>query len=96
MAVADITVANLIEYIHEDPDNSTLSGQVDMLRTAAIAYIRSYTNQTIDYINEHDEFDPVLMVLVADMYDTRSYRVDNDEVNPFVQSILDMHRIGLL
>ena len=73
MAVADITVAKLLDYIHEDPDDTTLSGQVGMLRTAAIAYIRSYTNQDDDYLNEHDEFDPVVYVLVADMYDTRSY-----------------------
>lgn len=96
MAVADITVAKLLDYIHEDPDDTTLSGQVGMLRTAAIAYIRSYTNQDDDYLNEHDEFDPVVYVLVADMYDTRSYCVDNDKVNPFIQSVLDMHRIGIV
>lgn len=36
------------------------------------------------------------MVLVADMYDNRSLIVDSDKQNPFVISVLDMHRVNLI
>ena len=66
------------------------------MRSAAGSFIKGYTGQDDEYIEQHEEFAPGLMALVADMYDTRSYHVDSDRLNPFVQSVLDMHRVNLI
>ena len=66
------------------------------MKKAAVGYIMAYTGQSAEYLDEHDEFDAVLMVLVADMYDNRSLIVDSDKQNPFVMSVLDMHRVNLI
>lgn len=94
--ISEITVDQLIDYIREDNPDESVKKQVSIMRAAAISYMIGYTGQTADYLDEHDEFDAVLMVLVADMYDNRSLIVDNDKQNPFVISVLDMHRVNLL
>lgn len=94
--ISEITVDQLIDYIREDNPDESVKKQVSIMRAAAISYMIGYTGQTADYLDEHDEFDAVLMVLVADMYDNRSLIVDNDKQNPFVMSVLDMHRVNLL
>ena len=96
MRISEVTPNVIADYIHEDSNDATVIVQLNMMRSAAIAFMRSYTGQNSEYIDEHEEFTPVLLALVADMYDTRSYRVDNDKINPFAESVLDMHRINLL
>lgn len=94
--LSDVTVDQLVDYIREDNPDESVKKQVSIMRAAAISYMTGYTGQTVEYLDEHDEFDAVLMVLVADMYDNRSLIVDNDKQNPFVMSVLDMHRVNLL
>lgn len=96
MKISEVTVNDLLDYLREDSTDEAALGQVQLMKAAATAYMRSYTGQTDEYIDEHEEFIPVLFALVADMYDTRSYRVDSDKENPFVKSVLDMHRINLI
>lgn len=94
--ISEITVDQLVDYIREDNPDESVKKQLSIMRAAAISYMIGYTGQTAEYLDEHDEFDAVLMVLVADMYDNRSLIVDNDKQNPFVMSVLDMHRVNLL
>lgn len=94
--ISGITVDQLVDYIREDNPDESVKKQISIMRAAAISYMTGYTGQTAEYLDEHDEFDAVLMVLVADMYDNRSLIVDNDKQNPFVMSVLDMHRVNLL
>ena len=96
MRISDVTSAVIADYIREDSSDDAVRREAEMMRSAAVSFIQSYTGQSYEYIDEHEEFAPVLLALVADMYDTRSYRVDNDKINPFVSSVLDMHRINLL
>lgn len=94
--VSDITVPMLLDYIREDASDPAVCSQVKLMQQAAVSFIRNYTGQNMQYIDRYEEFAPVVLVLVADMYDTRAYHVDNDKLNPFVQSVLDMHRVNLL
>ena len=89
--VSVITTAELLDYVREDNPDETAVNQIELMRKAAIGYMTSYTGQTAEYLDEHEEFDAVLMVLVADMYDNRSLTVDSDRQNPFVMSVIDMH-----
>ena len=94
--VSVITTAELLDYVREDNPDETAVNQIELMRKAAIGYMTSYTGQTVEYLDEHEGFDAVLMVLVADMYDNRSLTVDSDKQNLFVMSVLDMHRVNLL
>lgn len=94
--VSVITTAELLDYVREDNPDETAVNQIELMRKAAIGYMTGYTGQSAEYLDEHEEFDAVLMVLVADMYDNRSLTVDSDRQNPFVMSVLDMHRVNLL
>ena len=47
-------------------------------------------------LDAYDEFFIVVLILCQDMYDNRTYVVDNDKVNVVVKSILDMHCTNLL
>lgn len=94
--VSMITAAELLDYVREDNPDGVAVWQIEQMKTAAVGYIMAYTGQSAEYLDEHDEFDAVLMVLVADMYDNRSLIVDSDKQNPFVMSVLDMHRVNLI
>ena len=94
--VSMITAAELLDYVREDNPDEVAVGQIEQMKKAAVGYIMAYTGQSAEYLDEHDEFDAVLMVLVADMYDNRSLIVDSDKQNPFVMSVLDMHRVTLI
>ncbi len=96
MKISEVTVFDLLGYLREDVSDEETIRRVELMHDAALAFMRSYTGQTQEYIEEHEEFVPVLLVLVADMYDTRSYRVDNDKLNPFAVSVLEMHRVNFL
>jgi hypothetical protein len=47
-------------------------------------------------LDAFEEFYIVVMVLCQDMYDNRTYYVDNQNLNKVVQTILDMHCRNLL
>lgn len=94
--VSMITAAELLDYVREDNPDEVAVGQIAQMKKAAVGFIMRYTGQNAEYLDEHDEFDAVLMALVADMYDNRSLIVDSDKQNPFVMSVLDMHRVNLI
>ena len=96
MTVSQVSVNELLIYLREDLSDTSAVELVNVMRSAAVSFIKSYTGQDDEYIEQHDEFAPVLMALVADMYDTRSYHVDSDRLDPFVQSVLDMDRVNLI
>lgn len=95
MKISEVTEQMLAEYLRlDDPANppETLAP----IKKAAVEYMKSYTGMTDEELDEHEEFYPVLMVLVQDMYDNRALMVNNTNVNRVVESILGMHRKNLL
>lgn len=94
MRVSEITDAEIAEQLRFDEDD--FPSNLGAMRTAAVEYMKSYTGMTTEEIDSHEEFYPVFMVLVQDMYDNRSLYVNNANVNKVVDSILGMHRKNLL
>ena len=94
MRISKITTEDITEYLRLDEGEEPTC--IEELRKAAIEYIKSYTGMTKEEIDLHEEFYPVFMVLVQDMYDNRSVYVNNANVNKVVESILGMHRKNLL
>lgn len=77
---------------------------IDMLKDAAISYIKSHTG--IDGVEEDDEngrklddypdLTYALLALVSEMYDNRQLTVSSDKVSPTVTAILSMHDFNLI
>lgn len=95
MKISEVTTGQIAEYLRLD-DSSEPPEELEAIRTAAVEYIKSYTGMSNEELDEHEEFYVVLMVLAQDMYDNRTFAVNNTNVNYVVDSILGMHRKNLL
>lgn len=95
MKISEITEIHIAEYLRlDEPDNPPEC--LTPMKTAAVEYMKSYTGMSTDELDEHEEFYPVLMVLVQDMYDNRVLYPDKNNLNKVVDTILGMHRKNLL
>lgn len=95
-AISEITANDLAEYLRlPDPDATDLA-TLSTLLVAAKTYVKQYTGRTDADLDGLQDMIPVVLVLVQDMWDTRSYNVDNSKVNAVVDSILGMHSVNLL
>lgn len=94
MRVSNISVKDIKEYarVYHNEEDSLFS----MILIACKHYIKSYTGQTFEAMDEKEDLSIALMVLSSEMYENRVYTVQDDKVNPVVKSILDMHSINLL
>ncbi len=96
MRATELTANELLDYCREDDQSPQNIIFITQLKNAALAFIRGYTGQTNEYIDEHDDFVPVVYTLVADAYEIRQLTVENGKDNPFVMQILAMHSINLI
>lgn len=94
MKISEITNDEITDYLRLDEDSAPT--ELEAMRKAAVAYMRSYTGMDEQELDSHEEFYPVFMVLIQDMYDNRSLYVNNANVNKVVDSVLGMHRKNLL
>lgn len=92
--VSEITSKDVADYIRlaepSDEDNKYL----ETILKVAKDFIKNNTGQ--EDLDKYTDFIIVVYVLCQDMYDNRSYYVDNTNVNKVVQTILDMHSVDLL
>lgn len=91
MTVTAVTNTDLTNYVRTDETED-----MTMFLNGAKGFIMSYTGMTIEEIDTHEDITAVLFVLVSDMYDNRSYTVQNDKVNLVAKMTLDMYCKNLL
>ena len=96
MKISEITVEDLRNYVREDNDDEATMTSFSMMLNATKAYIKSYTGLSDEQLDENEDLTIVVFVLVSDMYDNRTYSVQNDKVNKVVSTILNMHSRNLL
>lgn len=102
MKISEITAEDVAKYLRLESgecDNVQLGAIMD----AAKSYILHYTGlpetaqeegeKTLD---DYADFWIAYMVLCQDMYDNRTYTVENGSVNRVVESVLGMHARNLL
>lgn len=94
--VSEITYTDLASYLRlsevSDDDINTLN----TLLNVSEAFIQGYTGHTKDELDDYQDFVVVVLILVQDMWDNRTYYVDNTNLNNVVQTILGMHSVNLL
>lgn len=95
MKISEINAGDVAKYLRLE------TGDYDATEMAAIMaatkqYILGYTGMDAVEIDNSPDFWLAYMVLCQDMYDNRSYTIENGNVNRVVESVLDMHRRNLL
>ena len=92
--VSGITYSDLAEYIRLDEltqdDIPTLNNLLGIAKT----FITNYTGR--EDLDAFQDFVIVVLVLVQDMWDTRTLYVDKTNLNKVVETILGMHSVNLL
>ena len=92
--VSEITYSDLAEYIRLDEltqdDISTLNNYLGIAKT----FIINYTGR--EDLDAFQDFVIGVLVLVQDMWDTRTLYVDKTNLNKVVETILGMHSVNLL
>lgn len=105
MKISEVTIEELKGYAN------VFHGEDDNLFKAILAacknYISKYTGLplidnpvTIDVLekncDDHEDLTIALFVLANEMYDNRTFTVQDNKVNTVIKSILDMHSVNLL
>lgn len=95
--VSEIKVSDIQNYLRITDLTKEDEKYLQTILNVAIDFIKNHTG--IDDIKELDKYTDlviVVYVLCQDMYDTRTYYVDNTNVNKVVETILGMHDRNLL
>lgn len=94
--VSEITKNHIAKYIKlEDPSETDLN-DLDVFLKIAKKFIKNYTGLSDEELDKNEDFIIVIYILCQDMYDNRSYYVDNNNLNKTVTTILDMNSRNLL
>lgn len=96
MVVSDITVKGLADYCRITELTTEDETLFNTLLDVAKKFIIDYTGIDSADLDKHEDFVIVVYVLVQDMYDNRTYYVDNKNLNHVVETILCMHAVNLL
>jgi hypothetical protein len=104
MKISEVNRQSLKDYAREYSDDAATNNLFDLILVGGKQFISSYTgipligdpSNGIKGCDDYEDLTIVLFVLSNEMYDNRTYTVDNDKVNPVIKSILDMHSINLL
>lgn len=107
MIISELTIYNIAEHLHENPDEITGETRtlLSAMQDAAVSYVKAYTGLSDEPLDEseddwkkldaHEDLTIAVLMLISDMYDNRSMTVDQSHPNMTVQTILNMHCINL-
>lgn len=94
--VSEITIDSIKNYLRISEISEADKIFLDTILKVSIDFIKNNTGLDDEGLDKYSDLVIVVYVLCQDMYDTRSYYVDNKEINNVVSTILDMHSRNLL
>lgn len=94
MKISEISLGHIKDYLHvyHDEDDTLITA----ILTASKAFVRNYTGLSTEQLDISEDLSIAVFVLASELYDNRVYTVENDKVNPVIQSLLNMHSVNLL
>jgi uncharacterized phage protein (predicted DNA packaging) len=94
MIISDVTIDDLKNYAHvyHNEDDSLFTN----ILLASRSYIQGYTGLTYDEMDAKEDLTMVLMVLSNELYDQRTFLMENAKINPMIETILNMYSKNLL
>lgn len=93
--ISEIQPKNLADYLRLE-DDQYADTELQLMLDAAVTFMQSYTGLTLGELDWHEDLAIVVYVLVQDMFENRSYYVDNGNLNKVIETILGMYRTNLL
>lgn len=95
MKISEVTDRIINDYCGISEEEA--SDLVEVMKPAALAYIRAYTGLTDEEIETHEDLTIAYLLLINDMYSQRDYTLSwQKQVNPTVDLILRSHAINYL
>ena len=94
--VSQITYTDIADYLRLGTVAADEQNTLNNLIGIAKSFMQGYTGLTVEQLDEHEDFVIVVLVLCQDMYDNRTFYVDNSNLNHVVDAILGMHRVNFL
>jgi uncharacterized phage protein (predicted DNA packaging) len=94
MKISEIKIADIKEYLHvyHDEDDNLISA----ILIASKSFVRNYTGLSSENLDAKDDLSMAVFILSSELYDNRAYTVENTNVNPVIEAILNMHSVNLL
>ena len=96
VAFSQISVDDVIEYLHITEITEQQRSLLSTMLSSAKSYVLHYTGRTQETADTIPEFTIAVYAIASDMYDKRSYQVDEKSSNKIVDSILDSRSVNLL
>ena len=94
MKISEIQVQDLKNYLHvyHTEDDKLITA----ILIAAKAFVKNYTGLSPENLDISDDLSMAVFIISSELYDNRVYSVDNSNVNPVIEAILNMHSVNLL
>jgi N12 class adenine-specific DNA methylase len=94
MKISEITIQDIKNYLHvyHIEDDALISA----ILVASKSFVRNYTGLSNESLDAKDDLSMAVFILASELYDNRVYTVENNNVNPVIQAILNMHSVNLL
>lgn len=94
MKITEITIADIKNYLHvsHDEDDTLISA----ILVAAKAFVSGFTGLSAEKQDTLEDLSMAIFILASELYDNRSYTVENVNVNPVIKAILNIHSVNLL
>jgi uncharacterized phage protein (predicted DNA packaging) len=94
MKINEITIKEIKDYLHvyHTEDDQLISA----ILVASKSFVKNYTGLTNEGLDAKDDLSMAVFILASELYDNRVYTVDNTNVNPVIEAILNMHSVNLL
>jgi len=94
MKVSDLDIVMVKLYLKVDFTEDDLI--IQLIIDSAKSYLKSYTGLDNTMLDTKEDLTLGVLALVTDMYENRSFTVDQDKVNKIIDSMLSLHSINLL
>lgn len=94
MKISEITIKEIKDYLHvyHTEDDKLISA----ILIAAKSFVKNYTGLSYEGLDTKDDLSMAIFILASELYDNRVYTVENTNVNPVIEAILNMHSVNLL
>lgn len=93
---SEITTSDLVNYLRLAETTQSDLTLLGTILEAAKSFILTYTGRTVLEADTMPELTIAVYVLSAEMFDKRTFTVDNDKANQIVESILGSRSVNLL
>lgn len=94
--ISEITLTDLVDYLHLSELDSSQTQLLTTIKAAAINYVVGVTNLTLVQLDNYPDLTLAVYALVQDMFDNRAIYVDKANISDTVSTILNMYRTNLL